>query len=374
MARRKKRLTAAASVEEMNMQIVNPLTRAAALALSLAALSVPTWAGAPTVTKHGEWIAHDFNFHGGEVLSELHIRYTTVGERSGEPVLILHGTGGTGDGLLTQQFAGRLFGPGQPLDAAKYFIILPDAIGHGGSSKPSDGLRMRFPKYDYDDQVEAQHRLLNEGLGVHHLRLVAGISMGGMETWLWGEKYPGLMDALAPMAAEPAPMASRNWMLRRLMTEMIRNDPEWMNGEYKSEPRSLRLVFALYSVATNGGTLAYQSLAPTRDKADKLVNEMLAKPLSADANDFLYQWESSADYDPSENLERIEARVLAINSADDEKDPPETGVTERAMRQVKNAHLYLIPASVETRGHGTAQMAKFYEDQLRELLATTSRR
>jgi homoserine O-acetyltransferase len=233
---------------------------------------------------------------------------------------------------------------------------------------------MRFPKYDYDDQVEAQHRLLNEGLGVHHLRLVAGISMGGMETWLWGEKYPRLMDALAPMAAQPAPMASRNWMLRRLMTEMIRNDPEWMNGEYKSEPRSLRLAFALYSVATNGGTLAYQSLAPTRDKADKLVNEMLAKPLSADANDFLYQWESSADYDPSENLERIEAQVLAINSADDEKDPPETGVTERAMRQVKNARLYLIPASVETRGHGTVQMAKFYEDQLRELLTTTPRR
>jgi homoserine O-acetyltransferase len=358
----------------MNMQIVNPQTRAAALALSLAAFSVPTWAGAPTVTKHGEWIAHDFKFHDGEVLSELHIRYTTVGERSGEPVLILHGTGGTGDGLLTQEFAGRLFGPGQPLDAAKYFIILPDAIGHGGSSKPSDGLRMRFPKYDYDDQVEAQHRLLNEGLGVHHLRLVAGISMGGMETWLWGEKYPRLMDALAPMAAQPAPMASRNWMLRRLMTEMIRNDPEWMNGEYKSEPRSLRLAFALYSVATNGGTLAYQSLAPTRDKADKLVNEMLAKPLSADANDFLYQWESSADYDPSENLERIEAQVLAINSADDEKDPPETGVTERAMRQVKNARLYLIPASVETRGHGTVQMAKFYEDQLRELLTTTPRR
>jgi homoserine O-acetyltransferase len=359
----------------MNMQIVDRQTRAAAVALSLAALSVQTWAGAPTATtKHGEWIAHDFKFHGGEVLPELHIRYTTVGERSGEPVLILHGTSGAGDELLTQEFAGRLFGPGQPLDAAKYFIILPDAIGHGGSSKPSDGLRMRFPKYDYGDQLEAQHRLLNEGLGIHHLRLVAGISMGGMETWLWGEKYPRFMDALAPMAAQPAPMASRNWMLRRLMIEMIRNDPEWMNGEYKSEPRSLRLAFALYSVATNGGTLAYQSLAPTREKADKLVNEMLAKPLSADANDFLYQWESSADYDPSENLERIEAQVLAINSADDEKDPPETGVTERAMRQVKNARLYLIPASVETRGHGTAHMAKFYEDQLRELLATTPRR
>ena len=198
--------------------------------------------------------------------------------------------------------------------------------------------------------------------------------MGGMETWLWGEKYPFFMDALAPMAAQPAPMASRNWMLRRLMVETIRNDPGWLNGEYKSEPFSLPIAFAFYNVATNGGTLAYQHLASTHDKADKLVDELLAKPSTVDANDFLYQWESSADYDPSENLERIEAKVLAINSADDERDPPETGVTERAIKRMKNARLYLIPASEETRGHGTTVMARFYAGQLGDLLATAQRR
>jgi homoserine O-acetyltransferase/O-succinyltransferase len=361
---------------EISMKIFGQQpARAAVLALFLGALaSVKGWAGEAPAPKQGEWIAHEFRFHGGEVLAELRLRFTTLGNSSGEPVLILHGTGGSGAGLLTDGFAGRLFGAGQPLDIAKYFIILPDAIGHGGSSKPSDGLRMRFPNYDYDDQVEAAYRLLNEGLGVHHLRLVAGISMGGMETWLWGEKYPGFMDALAPMAAQPTPMASRNWMLRRLMIETLRNDPEWMNGEYKSEPHSLRLAYAFYTVATNGGTLAYQHLAPTRAKADKLVGELLAKPFSADANDFLYQWESSADYDPSENLERIEATVLAVNSTDDERDPPETGVTERAIERVKNARLYLIPASEQTRGHGTAAMAKFYAEQLGELLATAPRR
>ncbi|MBV9286245.1 MAG: alpha/beta fold hydrolase, partial [Hyphomicrobiales bacterium] len=268
------------------------------------------------------------------------------------------------------EFAGQLFGPGQPLDAGRYFIILPDAIGHGGSSKPSDGLRMKFPKYDYADQVEAQYQLLSEGLGIHHLRLILGQSMGGMETWLWGEKHPGFMDALAPMAAQPAPMASRNWMLRRLMIETIRSDPEWLGGEYTRQPRSLPLAFALYNVATNGGTLAYQHRAPTRDKADKLVDELLAKPFTADANDFIYQWESSSDYDPSQDLEAIEAQVLAIDSADDEKDPPETGVTERAIKRIKNARRFLIPASEETRGHSTTTIARFYVDELRELLAS----
>ena len=219
-----------------------------ALALSLCALaSAQATAGEAPAPKPGEWIAHDFKFHGGEVLPVLRLRYTTIGEPSGEPVLILHGTGGSGAGLLTPEFAGRLFGPGQPLDAARYFIILPDAIGHGGSSKPSDGLRMKFPKYDYDDQIAAEYGLLNQGLGIHHLRLIAGISMGGMETWLWGEKYPFFMDALAPMAAQPVPMASRNWMLRRLMVETIRNDPGWLNGEYKSEPYSLPIAFAFYN-------------------------------------------------------------------------------------------------------------------------------
>ena len=324
--------------------------------------------------QQGDWIAHDFKFHTGEVMPELRLHYATIGAPSGQPVVILHGTTGSGAGLLTPAFAGALFGPGQPLDAAKYFIILPDAIGHGKSSKPSDGLRTKFPHYDYADMIEADQRLLRDGLGIRHLRLVTGISMGGMETWIWGEKYPEFMDVLVPMASQPTAMASRNWMLRRLLLETIRNDPAWNNGNYTAEPPSLRVAAAFFNTATNGGTLAYQALAPTRAAADKLVDERLAAPFAADANDFLYQWGSSADYDPSPDLERIAATLLAINSADDERNPPETGITERAMQRVKNGRLYLIPASEETRGHGTVGMARFYLEPLRELLETAPQR
>jgi homoserine O-acetyltransferase/O-succinyltransferase len=219
--------------------------------------------------------------------------------------------------------------------------------------------------------VEAEYRLIDEGLGIRHLRLVTGNSMGGMETWLWGEKYPGFMDALVPMASQPTPMASRNWMLRRLMIETIRNDPEWNSGNYTIEPHSMRVASAFFAIASSGGTLAYQNLAPTRATADKIVDDRLAAPFTADANDFIYQWESSGDYDPSADLERIEAALLAINSADDERNPPETGITQRALRRVKNGHLYLIPESDQTRGHGTTAMAKFYTQQLRDLLEKT---
>jgi homoserine O-acetyltransferase/O-succinyltransferase len=198
--------------------------------------------------------------------------------------------------------------------------------------------------------------------------------MGGMHTWLWGERYPDVMDALVPMASQPTPMASRNWMLRRMMIEMIRSDPDWNDGNYTSQPRSLRLASVFFSIATSGGTLAYQKLAPTREKADKLVDERLAAPAPADANDFLYQWESSGDYDPSPGLERIQAALLAINSADDERNPPETGITERALKRVKNGRLYLIPASEDTRGHGTSGMAKFWKEELRQLLQVAPRR
>jgi homoserine O-acetyltransferase/O-succinyltransferase len=324
--------------------------------------------------QDGEWIAKEFKFHTGEVMPELHLRYTTIGAPSGQPVLLLHGTGGSANSLLTAQFAGELFGPDQPLDANKYFIILPDAIGHGRSSKPFDGLRMKFPQYDYADMVEAQYRLLKEGLGIRHLRLVMGNSMGGMETWLWGEMHPDFMDALVPMASQPTPMAARNWMLRRLMIESIRNDPEWHDGNYTTEPHSTRLAAVFFGVATSGGTLAYQKEAPTRATADKLVDERLAAPFSADANDFIYQWGSSADYDPSANLDKIGAAVLAINSADDERNPPETGVTDHAMQRVKTGRLYLIPKSDETRGHGTTAMAKFYTQQLREFLDSAPQR
>ena len=222
--------------------------------------------------------------------------------------------------------------------------------------------------------VEAQHRLVTEGLGIRHLRLVLGNSMGGMQTWLWGEKYPDFMDVLVPMASQPTPMASRNWMLRRMMLETIRSDPEWHNGNYATQPPSLRLASVFFAVATSGGTLAYQKMAPTGEQADKLVDERLAAPSPSDANDFLFQWESSRDYDPSAGLERIEAALLAINSADDERNPPETGITERALKRVKNGRLYLIPASEDTRGHATTGMAKFWSQQLEQLLQTAPRR
>jgi homoserine O-acetyltransferase len=324
--------------------------------------------------QEGDWIAHDFRFHTGQVMPELRLHYTTVGAPGGEPVLVLHGTAGTGSGMLTPAFAGALFGPGQPLDAGKYFIILPDSIGTGQSSKPSDGLRAQFPPYDYDDLVLAQYRLLTEGMGVHHLRLVLGNSMGGMETWVWGIAHPGFMDALVPMASQPTAMAARNWMLRRMLIESIRQDPAYQGGNYTTEPPSLRIANVFFGLATNGGTLALQARAPTHALADKVVDDGLAAKPPADANDFIWQWNASADYDPEPMLGRIEAPVLAINSADDERNPPQTGVMEHALTQVKTARLYLIPASSETHGHGTTGYAKFWAAQLAEFLATVPHR
>ncbi|MGI8524741.1 MAG: alpha/beta fold hydrolase [Pseudolabrys sp.] len=318
--------------------------------------------------KQGEWIAKDFKFHSGETMPELRLHYTTVGEPSGQPVLVLHGTGGSAASQLTPAFAGELFGPGQPLDATKYYLIIPDALGHGKSTKPSDGLKAKFPRYNYDDMVEAQHRLLTEGLGVTHVRLVIGNSMGGMQTWLWGEKFPGYMDALVPMASQPTAMASRNWMLRRMLLETIRNDPDYNNGNYTTQPRFLKIANVWFGIATNGGSMAYQKNAPTNEKADKLVDARLAAPMTADANDFLWQWGSSADFDAAPGLEKIEAALLAINAADDERNPPETGIEESAMKRVKNGKLYLIPASEQTSGHGTTGNARFYAKQLDALL------
>ena len=346
----------------------------ALVAFVLALTSVSAAAADYPAPRHGEWVARDFRFHTGEVMPELRLHYTTVGEPSGQPIVVLHGTTGSANSMLTPNFAGELFGPGQPLDATRYFIIIPDAIGHGKSSKPSDGLRAKFPRYNYDDMVEAQHRLVKEGLGVPHLRLVIGNSMGGMHTWLWGVKYPDFMDALAPMAAQPTAMASRNWMMRRLITDTIRNDPEWQDGNYTTQPRSFKTAAVFYGIATNGGTLAYQKMAPTREQADKLLDGRLAAPFTADANNFLYQWESSGDYDASPGLARIQAALLAINAADDERNPPETGLMEAALKQVKNGRLHLIPASEETRGHGTTGQAKFYKKPLQELLDAAPRR
>src|SRR5579883_805746 len=348
--------------KSLRLMAVIPLLAASALAADYPA------------PKQGDWIAHDFRFHTGETFAELKLHYTTVGAPTGIPIVVLHGSGGSARNQLTPAFAGELFGPGQPFDAAKYYIIIPDAIGHGDSAKPSDGLKTKFPHYDYADMVEAQYRLLSEGLGIRHLRLIIGNSMGGMQAWLWSERHPGYMDAAAPMAAQPTAMASRNWMLRRMMLETIRRDPAYMDGNYTSEPPMLKVASVFFGIATAGGTRHYQKVAPTRAQADKLVDSRLAAPGPADANDFLWQWGSSADYDASAGLETIEATVLAINTADDERNPPETGIMEAAMKRVKHGALYLIPASDETLGHLTTGQARFYKAALAELLRTAPKR
>lgn len=344
----------------------------AGLALACAALTA-TAADYPA-PKEGSWIARDFRFSTGEVMPELRLAYTTLGNPAGEPVLVLHGTTGSAGSMLNPAFAGELFGAGQPLDATRYFIILPDAIGHGKSSKPSDGLRARFPRYNYDDMVVAQHRLVTEHLGIKRLRLVIGNSMGGMHTWLWGVKYPEAMDALVPMACQPTEMAGRNWMTRRMLIDAIRNDPDYADGNYTTQPKAMRYANVFFGITTIGGTLAYQKLAPNREAADKLVAQRMSAPFNADANDFVYQWDSSRDYNASPGLDRITAPLLAINAADDERNPPELGIMERELKRVKNGKLLMIPASEETRGHGTTGMAKFWKAQLQEFMQASAKR
>lgn len=346
-----------------------------AAAIALASIfALPASAQNYPAPKEGTFIAKDFKFQTGDVMPEVRLFYRTIGEPTGQPVLILHGTSGSGAGFLNAAYAGELFGPGQPLDATKYFIVLPDNIGAGRSSKPSDGMRAKFPRYNYDDIVAGHHRLVTEGLGIKHLRLVTGNSMGGMHTWLWGVKYPDLMDALMPMAAQPTEVSGRNWMTRRMMIELIRNDPDYNGGNYTTQPKALKLANAFFSVATNGGTLRHQSRAPTREAADKLVDDMLAQRGPPDANDFIYQYDSSRGYNASPGLEQIGAALLAILAIDDERNPVELGIMEREIKRVKNGKLYMIPASDDTRGHGTTGFAKFYKQQLKELLDTAPRR
>lgn len=335
-------------------------------ALLLAASAAP--AADYPAPRQGEHILKDFRFHTGEVMPQLRIHYTTVGEPSGIPVLLLHGTYGSAQNFLNAEFAGELFGAGQPLDATKYFIIIPDAIGTGKSTKPSDGLKGKFPLYNYDDMVDAQHRLLTEALNIKHLRLVIGNSMGGMQTWVWATKYPDFMDLAVPMASQPSGMAGRNWILRRMLTEAIRRDPEWKNGDYEKQPSMIRYANVFFTFATNGGAQAIYKAAPNREKADALVKARLDAPFTGDANDLLYQWDSSRDYDPWPHLDKIKARVLAINAADDERNPPELGIMEDAMKRVKTGKLFLIPASPDTRGHGTTGAAKFWKVELERLL------
>lgn len=338
------------------------------IALTFLIAFLASSAAAAQTRRESDFVLKDFTFHDGSKLAALSMHYTTLGDPRSPAVLVLHGTSGNGASLLSPDFGGALFGPGQPLDADKYFIILPDMVGAGKSSKPSDGMRMQFPRYNYDDMVSATYRLLTEGLKIKHLRLVMGNSMGGMLTWTWGEAYPQFMDGLVPLASTPAPMSGRNWILRRMLVETIKADPAWNGGNYTSQPKSLVLANAFFGFATSGGNLGLQKRASTRQAGDKLVEAQLTAPARGDANDVIYQFDASRDYDPSQKLARIAAPVLAINSADDERNPHETGLLERGLAQVKKGEAFLIPASDETRGHGTTGTARLWRDRLAKFL------
>ena len=341
----------------------------------LLAAVLPSFAADHPAPKEGDFVIENFKFSNGEIMPKLNVHYRTIGDPAGEPVLILHGTAGSGASMLVEGFAGALFGPGQPLDASRHYIILPDAIGTGKSTKPSDGLRTAFPKYNYDDMVEAQYRLVKDHLGIKHLRLVMGNSMGGMQTWLWGIRYPDFMDALAPMASLPAPMSGRNWMLRRMLVDSILTDPAWKNGNYTEQPPNVRVMSFWYSTATSGGNQRLQGFGQTSKAADDYVDKRLAAQKVGDANDVLYQWSSSRDFDPVAGLDRITAPLLAINSADDERNPPELGVFEREMKRIPKGQVYMIPASAETAGHGTTgSMARLYAEPLAKFLAAAPKR
>jgi len=324
----------------------------------------------------GDFIAHNFRFRSGEQLAELRLRYRTLGKpardaqgRVTNAVLILHGTGGSGTQFLAPQFAGELYGPQQLLDVTRYFIILPDGIGHGNSSKPSDGMHAHFPQYDYDDMVAAQHLLLTDGLGVQHLRLILGTSMGCMHSFVWGETYPDFMDALMPLACLPMQISGRNRLWRKMLMDAIRNDPDWKTGEYQEEPKqALRTAADLLAIAGSAPLLMQKTL-PTRDAADKYVVESVEKRIATlDANDLLYQVNASRNYDPSPQLEKIIAPLLWINSADDFINPPELGIAERESKRLKNGTFVLLPISDKTHGHGTHTWAAVWQDYLKQLL------
>jgi homoserine O-acetyltransferase len=327
-------------------------------------------------TKTGDFAIANFQFHSGETLSGLRLHYITLGVpqtnaqgRTTNAVLILHGTGGDGHQFLRPQFADVLFKPGGLLDPAKYFIILPDGIGHGKSSKPSDGLHARFPHYDYDDMVAAQHALLTQGLHVNHLRLVMGTSMGCMHSFMWGETWPDFMDALMPLACLPVQIAGRNRMWRKMVMDAIRNDPAWQGGEYKSEPQMALRTAADLLIMAGSAPHQMQKSYPTRDAADKYVDEAVEKDLSTlDANDLLYQVDASRNYDPSGILEKITANVMWINSADDFINPPELGIAPEMVKRIRHGRFVLIPISDQTHGHGTHTWAAVWQSYLAELL------
>lgn len=347
--------------------------------LALAILSFSLVAAAQTpnypAPTPGDYVLKDFKFASGQSLPELRIHYRTLGEprkdaqgRTTNAVLILHGTGGSGENFLNQNFAGFLFIPNGMLDARKYYIVIPDGIGHGKSTKPSDGLRAKFPRYGYDDMVTAQYRLLTEGLGVNHLRLVMGTSMGGMHSWVWGEKYPDFMDGLVPLASLPVQIAGRNRAWRKMSIDAIRNDMHFEAGNYTSQLQGMETALDMLWLMSSS-PVQRQKDAPTREQADKAVDDYLAQQLKIrDANDLAYALDASYDYNPQPHLARIHAKLLAINFADDLINPPELGILEAEIKRVPHGKAVVIPAGPETRGHGTHTIPKTYQRQLGEFL------
>jgi homoserine O-acetyltransferase/O-succinyltransferase len=328
----------------------------------------------------GDFSIRDFKFASGETLPELRIHYRTIGKaekdnqgRTRNAVLITHGTTGSGAQFIRPEFGGEVFGKDQPLDASKYFIILPDGIGHGKSSKPSDGLHARFPHYGYNDMIAAQFRLLTDGLGVNHARLIMGTSMGGMHTWLWGEQHPDYMDALMPLASLPSQISGRNRGWRRIVIDAIRNDPQWRGGDYDAQPQSLRTAAQMLWLMSSNPVLR-QKEAPTLPETDQKLDTFVADYLKVgDANDVLYAVEASHDYDPGPNLEKIAAPLLAINSADDLINPPELGILEREIKRVPRGRAVVLPLTEKTRGHGSHTLAALWKDELLRLLKDSAK-
>jgi homoserine O-acetyltransferase len=359
---------------------MNPTPRILALSLSILAAGVASAADYPPPVE-GDHTIRDFKFTSGETLSELRLHYRTIGKpekdaqgKTMNAVLVMHGTTGSGTQFVpTPEFADELFGKGQPLDGTRFFIILPDGIGHGKSGKPSDGMHAAFPRYGYLDMVEAQYRLLTEGLGVNHARLVMGTSMGGMHTWLWGELHPDFMDALMPLASLPTQISGRNRAWRRVIIDAIRNDPAWNGGEYKTQPSSLRTAAEMLWFMSSNPVLR-QKEAPTLAKTDEVLDKFVAGIVKThDATDTLYALEASHDYDPGPSLEKIRAPLLAINSADDLINPPELGILEREIKRVPHGRAIVIPMSGKTRGHGSHTIAGLWKDELTKLLKETER-